>query len=139
MADDRTRLETMLIIGQMAKNMFEARQAEFDRSNPHMTEDESKAADLLQHIIQEDFSRKIEKNKEEGADFNGMDLLELRIWAPDAKCALVQIHDHLTKEYGLFPHIALSSGIQMIAKDKLFFISVLVRKMAMDELIGKPK
>jgi len=136
MGDPTKELETMMMLGQIAKTMLEARQAEFHKSNPHMNEAESKAADLLQSMVQKKFDQIIEKNKKEGFDFSGMDVLELRLWAPDAKCVLMQLHDYLMKEYGLFHHVALSSGIVMIAKDKLFFISLVIKKMSQEDLFG---
>jgi hypothetical protein len=128
------KLETMLMIGQMAKNMFEARQAAFMKSNPYLTETESTAADLLQRFIVADFNKKVEEKKKE---LDGMDLLELRLWAPDAKCALMQLHEYITKEYGLFPVIGLTSGMAMIAKDKLFFIAIAIRKIKKEEMFGE--
>jgi hypothetical protein len=136
MADAKDELVTMMMLGQMAKEMFQARQAEFDRSNPSMNEAESQAADLVQSGMQRIFNRRLEELKKEGKDFKGMDVLELRLWAPDVQCVLMQLHDYLTEEYGLFHHIALSSGIIPLAKNKLFYISLVIRKMKDEDLFG---
>ena len=139
MADATGDLETMFMLGQLAKDMLEGKQAEFNKSNPHMDEAESQAADLLQRFVQSEFAQTVEKNKKEGFDFNGMDALELRFWAPDAKCVCLQLRDYLVKEYGVFHHVALSSGLVEIAKDKLFFISLIVKKMSSADIFGKKK
>lgn len=134
MIDSVDKLETMLALGQLAKQMFEARQAAFDRSNPYMTETESRVADMLQKVVKEEFDAKVEKNKK---DLIGMDIIELRLWAPDAKCALLQLHDYITKEFGIFTTIGLSTGLKMIAADKLFYIAVAVRKITAEEMFGR--
>jgi hypothetical protein len=139
MTDATDKFATMMLIGQMAKEMFQARQAEFDRSNPCLDEAESSTADLLQHAMQVSFNSRMEEQKREGADYKGLDVLELRIWAPDTQCALMQIHDHLTKEYGIFPKIALSSGLVPLVPNKLYYISLVIGKMDLDEMFGDEK
>jgi hypothetical protein len=98
-----------------------------------LNEEESTIANLLQSTMQKTFNNRMEEMKKEGADFKDMDVLELRIWAPDLKCAMMQVHDYLMKEYGVFFRVGLSSGLLPIAKDKLFYISIVVGKMRLDE------
>lgn len=133
MVDAKDKLANMLLLGQIAKDILEKRQAAFDASNPCMTETESRVADLLQGTMKQQFDKRLEELKNEGADFKDMDVLELRIWAPDIKCAMMQTHDYLMKEYGVFFNIGLSSGLVPIAKDKLFYVSLVVGKMRLDD------
>lgn len=129
MSDATDKLSTILMLGGIAKDIFDKRQAEFDKSNPTLNAAESQAADLVQHMTQRQFNRRMDEQIKAGVEYKDMDILELRLWAPDFKCAMVQLHDYLMQEYGVLFNIGLSSGIVPLAKDKLFFIAIVVGRL----------
>ena len=124
------RLTNMMVVGQLIGDALKAEQAAFDASDPHMDEVESRVADLVQKAASDEFEEKIKSTKKtQPGLLKGMDIIELRLWAPHDKCALATIHHWLLDEYGIMFKIGASSGIRMLCPNKLFYITLAVRKM----------
>jgi hypothetical protein len=135
--DPTDELSAIVTLGNIAKSIFEERQRIFDESNPYLTDKEAIVAKVLQGVIKDRFDAKLKKK--DSKDLKGMDIIELRLWAPDVKCAMVQLWEYITKEYGLFHRIAESSGLLPIAMNKLFYIVFAIRTLEHHEMFpGKP-
>jgi len=134
MVTEKDKLINQVTLGLLIKEGYKAKQAAFDASNPAMTATEKSAADTAQEFIKKEFENNIEKQQKEGHNFDGYDFLELRIWAPDIKCAMVQVHDQLMHDYGVFFQMIMSSGLREICRNKLFYVALLVKKMDLTEL-----
>jgi len=120
----------MMVVGSLIRDALKADQNAFDKSNPCMDEAESRTADLIQKIASDEFEEKIKAiKKTQPGLLKGMETIELRLWAPHDKCALATIHHWLLDEYGIMFKIGASSGIRMLCPNKLFYITLAVRKM----------
>lgn len=126
----------MLTVGVILNASISRQQVEFDKLNPVMQKEESELATFLQAAAYYKFDMALSKYKKEGGDIAEADILELRVWAPNIHCAMMNVHDQLTKEYGIFFTILLSGGLISICPGKLFYVALLVRKMDLEKLGG---
>ena len=129
MVSEKDKLVTYALLGQMMQDDIKQRQAAFDATQPALNSVESTAAEVIQAAVVRQFNARFEKLKAEGKRFENMDVLELRLWAPDSHCALMQLHQYLMDEYGVFFKLASSSGMMELIPGKLYFIVVVVGKM----------
>jgi len=123
----KDKLVSDLLLGQVFGDILRQKQAEFDAANPSLTKTESSVANKRQLAIKRGFDQKVEKFQKEGHGFSDYESIELRLWAPSIQCAMTQVHDFLQKEFGLFYHIVLSTGLVEVCLGKLFYIAISVK------------
>jgi hypothetical protein len=126
MSDPIDKLTAHMLLGQVIKEQLDEQQAQFDKSHPTLSSLETEVADVMQGAAQKKFNRMITESECNGTDFAGMERVELRLWAPDKRCALMQVHEYMMTEFGVFNHICISTGLIPLAPCKLYFIAVVI-------------
>ena len=115
------KLTMMMVVGGMIHDDLKKRQAEYDTfPQPTFTDAENKGMEILMGIYRAQLDeKKVPK---------GRDILELRLYAPDQQCAMMQLHDWLMKEYGVFMDLGPSTGIKLVHPSGVWYIKFAVAK-----------
>jgi len=125
-----------MAIGTAIKDALEEAQQAYDANRPVLNKTQCMIADMIQVEADKLYDGNYKKFKAAGRDMKGMDEIAVRLWSPVAECALVQLNDYLMKEYGLFPSLGPSSGLQALIPGVVYYIKFMAGKGGFSKLLG---
>lgn len=124
-----------LIFGMLMVDTVKEQQREFDNRVKPLSKYQTCIADDLEAFIYKKFTSSI--NKENIP--TGAEELQLRLHAPNKACALLQLHDFITENFGFLPQHGPSSGLQELIPGRLYYIVLWVKKLEASDLFTPEK